>query len=68
MNKFWMIFVEGSAQGPLMQHETFEGAKLEAERLSKNKTQNKVYVLETIGMFSPPEPLKSVWEQIYLEE
>ena len=54
-DKFWMVFVEGR-NAPKHRHPTLESANNEAYRLALT-TLDKVYVLETISLHAPSNPI-----------
>jgi hypothetical protein len=44
---FWMLFVDGG-HAPVVKHESYDGAKHEAERLARSN-KKPVYVLEVVA-------------------
>lgn len=62
MDKFWMVWVEGT-EGPRRRHEVRKLAEEEAERLVM-QTNKKVYLLEMVAICAMrPQPV--VWEIEY---
>lgn len=57
--KFWMLYAEGG-NAPTAEHQTYESAKAEAERLAE-KLGRKIYVLEAVSVC---ELKKCQWETL----
>ena len=67
MNRFWTVFVEGTAGGYGCPHDTLESARQEAERLAKmpGNRGKKVYVLELVG-FCQSQDIPVTWKSLLL--
>lgn len=51
-HQFWMVYVGGMDQ-PKMKHPTFAEACKQAQSLCRKCRDRKVYVLESIGVYTP---------------
>jgi hypothetical protein len=51
-HQFWMVYV-GGMDAPKMKHSTFVEAVTQAQHLARKNRSRKVYVLESIGVFTP---------------
>lgn len=51
-HQFWMVYV-GGMDAPKMKHATFVEAVKQAQHLARKMRNRKVYVLESIGVFTP---------------
>ena len=70
MNKFWMIFVEGS-RNCQHQHPTLAAAMQEAERIARQEinVDRKVFILESIRYaIVKPAPVEWTLEELQMGE
>ena len=66
MNKFWMVLKNSGQSVPVARHKTWTDACAEASRLCK-KHDEPFYVLEAVGIVTPPEKPNSVYRVLFEE-
>lgn len=59
--RFYMVYVEAMSS-PTVRHQTYEAAKLEAERLARSNHGRKVIILQALAACTLPGDVR--WEQV----